>query len=102
MSQHEPEAQEALTASLQVVATQQGLSQNSGGPQSHCSPSSTTPSPQLELEYIRVGTFLRQSRANVLMAESRDCLLQALQARLGVEAFLSRREIIIKNTVHEK
>lgn len=57
--QQGPEAQVALTASLQVVATQHGLSQNSLGPQSHCSSASTTPSPQLVIGYIRIGTLLR-------------------------------------------
>lgn len=88
MSQHEPEAQEALVASLQVSATQHGLSQNSAGPQSHCSSASTTPSPQLPPECLLVGTSVKQSRAKVSIAEVRDFLLQELHSSFGVEAFL--------------
>lgn len=83
MSQHGPEAQEALTASLQVLATQHGLLQNSAGPQSHCSPASTTPSPQLVIGNIRSGTFLRHSYFMELSFFSITCLLQELHAVWG-------------------
>lgn len=41
VSQHSPTAQVALTCNLHVAGLQHGLSQCSGRPQSHSSPSST-------------------------------------------------------------
>lgn len=48
-SQHSPVAQDALEYSMQVEALQQGFSQCSFRPQSHCSPGSTNPLPQTGL-----------------------------------------------------
>ena len=53
-SQHSPDAHVALALNLHVSAEQQGLSQNSFGPQSHCSSPSKTPFPQ-ELNFDNFG-----------------------------------------------
>lgn len=48
-SQHSPVAQEAFEYNMHVDALQQGLSQCSFKPQSHCSPTSTKPLPHTGL-----------------------------------------------------
>ena len=59
-SQHSPVAQVALGKTVQVVASQHGLSQWSFRPQSHCSPGSTKPLPQTGLSNRVRGLLRRQ------------------------------------------
>lgn len=83
-SQHDPTAQSASVFFRQVAGSQQGLSQNSGDPQSHSSPGSTFMFPQL------LGLFRRH--LYLFMADRMFSRLQELQNLVG---FLSMTSVMM-------